>query len=84
MVLTMPFTEIRSVLYMPFQRIKEKVCHFIHNYLLEFHVEEAMSDILTNVSLSFEIEKIEDYLHSWLPVYYTAYDCVGNVFSYIF
>lgn len=27
---------------------------------------------------------IEDYLHSWFPLYYTAYDCVGNVFSYYF
>lgn len=27
---------------------------------------------------------IEDYLHSWFPLYYTSYDCVGNVFSYYF
>jgi len=41
MVLTMTFTEIRSVLYLPFQRIKEKVCLFFI-IMVEVHAEEVL------------------------------------------
>lgn len=56
MILTMPFREIRPVLYLPFQRIKNKnPTFFIIIYLLRVHIKEAFSDILAILSLPVEI-----------------------------